>query len=54
MCDELNEQPEEGHALALALVDHLARMGAACCTIPITDRAVEYEVIVRPKQETAP
>lgn len=48
MSDEL----QRGYNLAVELVDHLQRMGnASSCMIPVTDRAVEYVVIVQPKEK---
>lgn len=49
---ELDEELNEGNRLALALVDHLRNMGgASSAIIPVVDRAEEYVVIVRPKNE---
>lgn len=51
--DACREEQDDAYVHALALVDHLDRMGgASACTIPVTDRAEEYLVIVSPKATT--
>ena len=49
--DKLNEERSEGSRLALALVDHLRRMGnAGSAYLPVQDRDQEYVVIVMTKE----
>lgn len=35
MCEELEEELEEGKKAAILLAEHLASMGAGKCTIPV-------------------
>jgi len=51
---DIQNELDEGNKLALALVDHLNRMGGAASAIfTVQDRAVEYVVIIMPKSEIA-
>jgi hypothetical protein len=47
--DELRRELDEGGKAALALVEHLIRMGAGNCTIPIIVADELYEVTVQHK-----
>lgn len=50
MCGELDEELNDGYKHAVALVDHLEKMGGASkATIPVLDRAQEYVVVVQTK-----
>ena len=47
---ELGDELDDGSRLALALVDHLDRMGnATSCVLTVEDRAIEYVIVVMPK-----
>lgn len=49
---ETKDELDDGYRHAVALVDHLDRMGgASSCMIPVLDRAEEYVVVVMPKAE---
>ncbi len=48
--DATKDELDDGYRHAVALVDHLDRMGgASACVIPVVDRAEEYVVAVMPK-----
>lgn len=47
----LHDELEQGDKCALALVDHVLRIGAGGCQIPVLDRPLECVVIVMSRQE---
>lgn len=47
MCDELKEELDEGNKLAVALVEHLDRVGAAGSEILVRFEGRKYLVIVK-------
>jgi len=54
MCDELNYELNAGKRLAKALVEHVKRMGANECKIPVDDhivfvKAKRLEILLRQK-----
>jgi len=46
---DLSAELSEGSRLAKLLVEHLLRMGAGACTLPVVVEDESYEVIVRHK-----
>jgi len=49
--EQLEAELDEGEKYAIALVDHLERMGAGGCSIPIFDRDEEMVVVVMDRYE---
>jgi len=47
----LDAELDDGRMAALAMIDHLMRMGASEVNIPIVYDGVAYEVIARPKAD---
>lgn len=55
MADATKDERDDGMRHAIALVDHLDRMGCATsCLIPVVDRAVEYVVGFIPRAPVQP
>ncbi|KKN59400.1 hypothetical protein LCGC14_0542350 [marine sediment metagenome] len=52
MCEELNNELDQGRTVAKTLCEHLDRMGAQSLKIPLTLNGREYSVQVSWKPET--